>query len=168
MNSEYEIPQVESEKDTGAFLSVGDFERISLPSELPVYKGEGETSFAEKYDNDKLEYLKTMGIEFPEEWKEDRALLVSTFVVAGLIVVLEGVRRDDRGVFEEVLREKNKQLNESRIDEFGYRRRLSNGLLVEDYHRKLGFSANPQKKVSAEEIKGIVSYLLEDLSPQTH
>jgi len=163
MNTEFETTGLEREEGSEAYLTRDIFEKISLPETLPLFQGEGETSFSQKYDQDKVEYLKTLGVEVPEEWKKDRAMLVNTFIVSGLIVVLEGVRRDDQEIFEDVLKEKNRQLKEARIDKYGYRRRLSNGLLVEDYHRILGFSANPQKMVSEEELKTILSYIVGQL-----
>ena len=90
-------------------------------------------------------------------------MFISTFVVTGVFLVLEGVRRDEKESFEAVLIDKNKQLKDARVDTNGYRRRLANGLLVEDYHRNLGFSANPQKKVSEEELKQIVGFIAEQL-----
>ncbi|HPQ79529.1 MAG TPA: hypothetical protein PLG47_03705 [Candidatus Dojkabacteria bacterium] len=164
MNTDFEITENGEQVPSEEFLTAEVFENLSLPEVLPKYQGEGETSFSDKYDQDKIKYLEMLGVEIPEEWKNDRAMLVSTFVVAGLIVVLEGIRRDNRELFEEVIKDKNKQLREARLDEYGYRRRLPNGLLVEDYHKNLGFSANPQKKVSEEELRTIVSYLTEQLS----
>jgi len=149
--------------DNFEYINPSSFEKLVFPENLPAYEGEGETSFSEKYDAEKKAYLNSLGIEIPEEWEKDRAMFISTFVVTGVFLVLEGVKRDDKESFEEVLIDKNRQLKDARVDTYGYRRRLTNGLLVEDYHRNLGFSANPQKKVSEEELKQVVGFVAEQL-----
>ena len=150
-------------RDNFEYINPSTFEGLVFPENLPTYEGEGETSFSEKYDAEKKAYLNSLGVEIPEEWEKDRAMFISSFVVTGVFLVLESVKRDDAENFEAVLIDKNKQLKDARVDTYGYRRRLANGFLVEDYHRNLGFSANPQKKVSREELRQVVELVAEQL-----
>lgn len=164
MNLENNSSEFEVRNEDFEYIAPENIESLNLPELLPKYEGEGETSFSEKHDTKKLEYLNSLGIEIPEEWTRDRAMLISGFIVTGVLLVLKNIERDDPENLKLVVRDKNKQLKDLRIDEYGYRRRLANGLSVEDYHKKLGFSANPQKKVSEEELKRVVEHIVVQLS----
>ncbi len=164
MISENNSLEFENRDENFEYITPEVFERLNFPEKLPVYEGEGVTSFHKKHDKDKEEYLNRLGIEIPEEWKEDRAMLVSAFISTGLLLVLESVRRVDEENFESVVSDKNKQLKDARVDDYGYRKRLANGMLVEDVHRGSGFSANPQKKVTDRELKEVVNHVVEQLS----
>ncbi len=163
MNVENNSLESENGNENFEYITPETLEKLKFPEQLPVYEGEGETSFHKKHDKDKLEYLNHLGVEVPESWEKDRAMLVSAFITTGVLLVLENIRRDDPESFESVVIDKNKQLGDARVDEYGYRKRLANGSLVEDYHKNLGFSANPQKKVSSEELKQVVGYVVEQL-----
>ena len=148
--------------------------------ELIPYTGEGKTSYASKdskgnsYDLPKKEYLEQLGIETPKEWlsedgelkKESRALFISMFITTGNILVTESIRRalgDDTDTFQEVLDERNRQLEENRVDKYGYRRVLPNGTLVEDSFTSMNLSSNPEKRVSNEELHSITKYIFSQL-----
>lgn len=167
---------VESMKMTSDYLQVEDFENLFLPEVLPKYTGEGSTSYASKYDNEKINYLEEIEIGIPEnilneEGKvRERALFVTMFIVTGHILVSESIRRelgeDHEDLFREILKERNEQLEDARLDKYGYRRVLSDGSKVEDHFEKLGFSANPQKRVSREELGEITNYILGRLAKE--
>jgi len=141
--------------------------------ELIPYTGEGSTSYSSKYDMPKIEYFNQLGIDMPSEWlehgeikKESRALFVSAFIVTGNILVTESIRRtlgDDTETFKEVLEERNRQLDENRVDKYGYRRVLPNGTLEEDYFTSMNASSNPEKRVSRKELYNIVDYVFTQL-----
>lgn len=112
---------------TGELLTVEDFRDLNLPEVLPPYEGKGNTSFAEydkktdpnnwiDYDTQKRDYLSSLGIETPTEWldaegrisKDNRALLVSMFIITGHILAAEDIKRScggDENVFQAVLNE---------------------------------------------------------------
>ena len=161
------------------FLTPEDFEGLEEVEIVP-YSGEGRMSFASKdskgnsYDRPKMEYLAQIGIDTPQEWleetgdvkKERRADFVTMFIVTGLILATEDLRRtcgEDTDLFEEILKERNRQLQDARIDKYGYRRKLPDGTLVEDHFERLNLSANPEKRVSEIELELIVGYVLENL-----
>jgi hypothetical protein len=54
--------------------------KIELPENF-VYEGKGVTSWKDTYDDGKLNYIKSAGIEFPEDWEKDRAMLITSFIV---------------------------------------------------------------------------------------
>ncbi len=161
-------------RKTGDYLQVGNFENLSLPEVLPKYTGEGETSYSFKYDNGKREFLEGVGIDIPESFLGDngeikeRALFVTMFIVTGHILVSESIKRElgeyGGDTFKKILQERNAQLEDARVDEYNYRRVLPDGSRVEDHFKNLGFSANPQKRVSRAELEGIVSYVFRSLA----
>lgn len=161
------------------FFTTEDFEGLETLEIVP-YTGEGKTSFASKdskgnsYDIPKMKYLEQLGIETNPDWlteggeikKEVRALFVTMFVVTGNILATESIRRTLRGdasVFEEILAERNAQLEENRVDRYGYRRELPDGSRVEDHYESLGLSSNPEKRVSKEELHQITTYVFSRL-----
>ena len=147
---------------TNEFITERDFSEIMLPNELPPYKGGGETSTLEKYDEEKRRYLEEeLYIIIPEEW--DRAMLITTFKVARMVLTLEEVRRADPEVFKTVLVGKNRQLREHSLDRYANRERLEDGRTVESITKDLKFSANPEKRVSKEELKEIVRFVFESI-----
>ncbi|NTV77780.1 MAG: hypothetical protein HGA25_01210, partial [Clostridiales bacterium] len=129
------------------------------------------------YDGPKAEYLERLGIEIPEDWvatdgkiKTDyRAPFITTFVVTGHILATEAMRRtmvDDPNyeeVFTEVLDDRNNQILEHRLDKSGMRKMLPNRTRVESYYEALGLSSNPEKRVSREELTGVVKYIFSQL-----
>lgn len=171
------------EEKKSEILAVSDFEGLKLPEVLPPYTGEGKTSFKSEdkginYDAQKAEYLESLGLEIPGEWiaedgsieKDSRALFVSTFILAGHILVCEDIRRGlskDQNSFEEifanVLRDRDSQIREHRLDKSGMRRVLPDGSRVESYYERMGLSANPEKRVSEEELREIVRYIFHEL-----
>lgn len=169
------------ESSEGRYLKPEDFEELETIELIP-YTGIGKTSYASKgkegsYDIPKMEYLASLGIETNPEWlteggevkPELRALFVTMFIVTGNILVTEDIRRtvgDDTGAFEEVLKERNLQLRESRVDKYGYRRELPDGSRVEDHFETMGLSANPEKRVSEEELHNIVRYVFSRLKQE--
>jgi hypothetical protein len=167
MHNEDIFSNVESEREFG-YLSPEDFNDLKLPEFLPRYEGKGSTSSNDIHDNDKLEFLNNIGIEIPEEWSSDyrnRAFFVSAFIVAGVILATERGRRrvvDSPEKFREAVLDRNNQLEDARLDKFNYRRDLG-GILVEEDFYALGFSANSQKRLSKEELKMVVDYVLEQL-----
>jgi hypothetical protein len=172
-----------SELESGTFLNLDQFERANFPETLLKYEGDGSTSFAAKgkdgknYDIPKMQYLATLGIETPDEWKDEqgdvkpecRALLVTMFVTTGVILATESIRRTFEGqendiLLQQIIRDRNNQLIEHRLDKYGYRVDLPDGSKVEDHLRALGASANPEKRVSPEELHMIVDKIFDDLS----
>ncbi len=169
------------ETSEGIYLTSEDFEGLEA-LELKPYSGEGRMSYASKgkegsYDIPKMEYLASLGIETNPEWlteqgeikSELRALFVTMFIVTGNILVTEDIRRtlgEDTKTFKEVLEERNRQLKESRLDKYGYRRVLPDGSRVEDHFESMSLSANPEKRVSEEELQGIVRYVFSRLKQQ--
>ena len=156
------------------FLTPEHFEGLEAIGEVPPYSGEGSTSFTDKYDIPKMKYLEEIGVNTPGEWltetgnikPEMRALFVTMFIVTGNILVTEDIKRtlgEDITTFIEVLKERNTQLIDGRLDKYGYRRVLPDGSLVEDRFKKRGLSANPEKRVSSEELHHIVGYVIQGL-----
>ncbi|HAM37762.1 TPA: hypothetical protein DCP42_03565 [Patescibacteria group bacterium] len=176
------MSQFEPTDDTKAeltteVLTISDFENLNIPELLP-YQGEGKTSFKAEdkginYDEQKEEYLHTLGIDIPDTWKaesgkietDSRALFITTFVVTGHILATEAMRRtivDDPNyetIFTEVLNDRNNQILEHRLDESGMRKMLPNKTRVESYYEALGLSSNPEKRVSREELREVVKYI---------
>jgi len=167
MVNENVFSSVESENDF-EFFSPEDFSDLKFPEFLPRYEGAGATSSNDTYDSEKLEFMNNIGVEIPEEWMSDyrnRAFFVSAFIVTGVILATErGRRRIEHKPeeFREVVRDRNNQLRDARFDKYNYRRDLEGVLVEEDFH-SLGFSANPQKKVSRDELKMVVDYVLDQL-----
>ena len=169
--------------DNSDLITVEDFESLNLPETLPMYEGEGATSYASKgkdgsYDIPKIQYLESLGIKVPEAWKnmneaeivpEARALFITAFIITGHILVLEQVKRDNivepffEESFEKAVKSRIQQINETRLDTFGYRQRLPNGKLMESYYHDMGLSANPEKRVSEEELQKITRYIFSQL-----
>jgi|GEM_PF-1819945 hypothetical protein len=164
-------------------LNVSDFEELNLPEVLSPYQGEGKTSFKAEdkgvdYDSQKKAYLESLGFEIPSSWigedgkiaKDCRALFVSTFVITGHVLVCEEIRRTlakdsnfNQEVFEEVLKGRDSQIREHRLDVAGMRKVLPDGSMVESYYEKMGLSANPEKRVSKEELVEVVDYIFSQL-----
>jgi hypothetical protein len=167
MHNEDIFSNVESEREFG-YLRPEDFNDLKLPESLPRYEGDGATSSSDTYDSEKLEFLNNIGIEIPEEWMSDyrnRAFFVSAFIVTGVILATERGRRrveDNPREFREAVQDRNNQLEDARLDKFNYRRDLG-GILVEEDFYALGFSANPQKRVSKDELKMVVDHVLDQL-----
>ncbi|NLZ24312.1 hypothetical protein GX888_00990 [Candidatus Dojkabacteria bacterium] len=164
--------ETEGEKE---YFNTSDFENLNLPERLPPYEGGGATSYMAKYDTEKVEYLTSMGLEVPEEWMEDgeirpenRVLLITMFRTAGEIFVLETIRRDLEEVHTDLFREyvanANRRLEQTRVDTKGYRQMVSHNRYVEDIFRDLGHSANPEKRVSREELYQVVRYVIGQFS----
>lgn len=170
-------PTDDREAQSSELLTVHDFENLKLPEILQKYEGEGATSYAAKGDIDKKNYLESLRIFIPEWTSSDnesilpeaRALFVTAFIVTCNIVTLEQIRRDnvaEQGfdeAFKLAIDGRNAQIKESRLDNNGWRQRLPNGKFVEDYYRDLGFSSNPEKRVSEDELQKIVKYIFSQL-----
>ncbi len=170
-------------------LTVEDFKDLNLPEVLQPYTGIGATSFAEydkksdpnnwkNQDTQKREYLESLGIHTPEEWlikeegtgemkieQDKRALFVTMFILTGHILATEDIRRVGGNIedFQEVLDDRNAQIMEHRLDKYGMRRVLEDGSTVESHYEKLKLSANPEKRVSMEELINIKQYIFEQL-----
>ena len=165
--------RMENESLDNQYLKDQDFKELGNIELIP-YTGEGSTSYTSKYDMPKMQYLADVGVDTPFEWldedgklkKESRALFVSAFIVTGNILVTESIRRtlgDDTDTFKEVLEERNRQLEENRVDKYGYRRVLPNGTLVEEYFSNMNLSSNPEKRVSNEELHSITRLIFSQL-----
>jgi len=166
-------------------LTVEDFLDLNLPEVLPPYEGKGSTSFAEydkktdpnnwiDYDEQKREYLSTLGIETPVAWldsegriaKDNRALFVSMFIITGHILAVEDIRRScggDEEVFTAVLADTNQQILNHRLDTDGMRRKLPDGTMKETHYERLKLSANPEKRASLEELHMVTRYIFDQL-----
>lgn len=151
-------------------LEVEDFEGLEK-MELVPYDGEGSTSYAAKYDKEKLEYLEKVGVSIPKEWLNEkgevidnqRAMVITAFIVTGIVEVTGAVKKalnGDKEAFEKIVMDRNRQMVENRSDRCGYRQQLPDGLYVEDIFRQLNLSANPEKRVSVEELEWTVQYVL--------
>lgn len=176
-----------SSENYNNFLKPSDFENLNLPEILPIYRGKGKTSFAaekdgENYDSQKMEYLEEVGINIPDEWKlssekilpEKRALFVSTFIVTGHVLVMESIRRalqdsqDFSKRFELLLDQCNGRIEQHRLDEAGMRVGVLEGKLVESFYDEFGLSANPEKRVSRDELFSIVQYIFSSLKKENN
>jgi len=135
-------------------------------------------SFSSKYDREKIEYLNSIGVTVPDEWfKENgeviescQALVNTLFITTGHILAIEKARRviieSDPVNYEKRFNQLVKDFNVfllDRVDMCGRRTEILYGILFEDIKRDLGFSANPQRKVSREELHYIVDYIFDSL-----
>jgi len=160
------------------FIKPDDFEGLYIEEIIP-YEGEGKTSFSSKYDKEKIEYLNNMGVDVPKEWFKDngeliencRPLATTMFIVTGHVLTMEKARRlmsvneatNSNEKFKQLVKDANVFLLENRIDTCGRRREVLYGTLIEDIKRELGFSANPEQRVSKEELHYIVGHVFESL-----
>ncbi len=160
-------------KSDNDYIKASDFENLKLSQELIdtiKYEGGGEKSSNKGYDASKRDFLEGLGIEIPGEWVEDRAMLLSAFIITGHIIVLEDIRRtlEATGVlesFDEYIRDRNIQIEEARRDAFGLRKKVhGTDKRVENFYTKHGLSDNPEKKGSREELQMIIKYIFEQLS----
>lgn len=88
------------------------------------------------------------------------------FIITGHILAAEDIRRscgNDSEVFQDVLNDTNRQILNHRLDIDGMRRKLPDGTMKETHYEKLKLSANPEKRVSLEELHMITGYVLEQL-----
>jgi len=162
------------------FLAPKDFEGLSEIKITP-YEGEGEMSFSSKYDRQKVDYLNSIGVTVPNEWfKENgeviencQALVNTLFITTGQILSIEKARRvlmesdpvNYEKRFNQLVKDSNVFLLD-RVDMCGRRTEILYGTMFEDIKRGLGFSANPQRKVSREELHYIVGYIFDSLKKQ--
>lgn len=166
--------ELENKEGIPQYITLERLEEVSqsLPEELPVYNGEGSTSFASKHDKNKLEYITSLGVKMPESCVNeegevtDRAVLQTVFIVLGHIVSLEEMRRTGANM-EPLIEGANRKIFEKRVNQYGDRRPLRDGRRVEDVYRKNGFSCNPEQQVSPEEMDFIVFYLFSELQQET-
>lgn len=154
----------------------GDLRDLNI-EEIPPYEGDGKTSFSSKYDKEKIEYLKNIGVDVPKEWFDHngeiiencRPLATTMFIVTGHIlamVMAERIIEGDPGYkerFTQLVHGSNILLSENRLDMSGRRMELLYGVLFEDIKRSLGFSANPEQRVSKEELHDIVKHIFDCL-----
>lgn len=161
------------------FIAPEDFEELNI-GEIPPYEGDGKTSFSSKYDEEKIEYLNSIGVDVPKEWFEDngkiiencRPLATTMFIVTGHILAMEKARRlieadpDYKERFMQLVKGSNVFLSENRLDTSGRRMQVLYGVLFEDLKRGLGFSANPEQRVSKEELHYIVEHILDCLKSE--
>jgi hypothetical protein len=142
--------------------------KIELPEDF-IYEGKGATSWKNTYDAEKLNYIKSAGIEFPEDWENDRAMLITSFIVLQRFSAFKDCQRDG-GNTENYFRIMLKDLEEHRLDTIGYRENLSGSTETEskknytDYVRGVGGSSNVPQKVSPEELKEIYGFLVQELT----
>lgn len=180
---------IEQGIQSSEILTVEDFKDLNLPEVLQPYTGIGATSFAEydkksdpnnwkNQDTQKREYLESLGIHTPEEWlvrdekteetkveQDKRALFITMFILTGHILATEDIRRVGGSTedFQEVLDDRNAQIMNHRLDKYGMRKVLSDGSTVESHYEKLKLSANPEKRVSIDELLYIKQYIFEQL-----
>jgi len=159
------------------FIAPKDFEGLS-EIEITPYEGEGEMSFSSKYDRQKVKYLNSIGVTVPNEWfKENgeviencQALVSTMFITTGHILAMEKARRvliesdpvNYQERFNQLVKDSNVFLLD-RVDMCGRRTEILYGTMFEDIKRGLGFSANPQRKVSREELHYIVGHIFDSL-----
>ena len=159
------------------FITPEDFEGLS-DMKITPYEGEGEMSFSSKYDRQKVEYLDSIGVTVPVEWfgidgeliEKYRALVNTMFITTGHILAMEEGRRLLKESDPKSYKEKFKKLVKDsnvflldRVDMCGRRSEVLYGTMFEDIKRGLGFSANPQRKVSREELHYIVGHIFDSL-----
>ncbi len=163
------------------FIAPEDFEGLER-IELVRYDGEGKTSFSAKYDKEKVEYLDSIGVTVPVEWfgvdgeliEKCRALVNTMFITTGHILAMEDARRllkesnpgNYQERFNQLVKGSNVLLLENRLDKCARRTEILYGTMFEDILNGLGFSANPQRKVSREELHYIVGYVFDSLKKQ--
>lgn len=181
--------RIETESQSTNILTVEDFEDLNLPELLQPYTGIGATSFAEydkksdpnnwrNQDIQKMQYLESLGIPIPETWlrrdentwgvgieQDKRALFITMFILTGHILATEDIRRVGGSIedFQKVLDDRNRQIMEHRLDKYGMRKVLKDGSTVESHYESLMLSANPEKRVSMEELLAIKEYIFGQL-----
>ena len=174
--TEYESNNRETLNHDFEYITLQDFEGLNI-EEFPSYEGDGKTSFLSKYDKEKIEYLNNIGIDIPKEWFKDsgeliencRPLATTMFIVTGHILTMEKARKLIEGdsnyedKFRQMVEYSNIFLSENRLDTSGRRMKLLDGVLFEDLKKDLGFSANPEVRVSREELHYIVGYIFKSL-----
>jgi hypothetical protein len=142
--------------------------KIELPENF-VYEGKGVTSWKDTYDDDKLNYIKSAGIEFPEDWEKDRPMLITSFIVLQRFAAFKDCQRDG-GNTERFFKIMLKDLEEHRLDTIGYRENLSEPTNTEpeknytDYIKEVGGSSNVSQKVSPVELREICGFLVQELT----
>ena len=160
------------------FITPEDFEGLS-DMKITPYEGEGEMSFSSKYDRQKVEYLDSIGVTVPVEWfgidgeliEKYRALVNTMFITTGHILAMEDARRllkesnprNYQERFNQLVKGSNVLLLENRLDKCARRTEILYGTMFEDILNGLGFSANPQRKVSREELHYIVGHIFDSL-----
>lgn len=143
---------------------------LDLTSENLVYKGEGATSSASKYDKDKANWLRGIGVEVPEY--ESSNGILTAFNIARNLIVLKAIYEDNissRKPNAEYLTRKalfgvNSRLHGNRIDRVGNRDIVTeDGESYEEIASKFSFNSNPEKKVSVEEYNALLELTLDSL-----
>lgn len=144
---------------------------LDLTSENLVYKGEGATSSASKYDKDKADWLRSIGVEVSEH-ESSNGILTAFNIVRNLIVLraiyeanmeLEGDSGEEdtqRAIYYVNLR-----LQKNRIDEVGNREIVirRTGSSYEEIASKFNFNSNPEKRVSIIEYNTLLKGVLDSL-----
>jgi hypothetical protein len=146
---------------------------IELPENF-IYEGSGVKSFNEGHDPDKLAYIKSAGIEFPEDWEKDRPILITSFIVLQRFAAFKECQRDGRDTkkFYEIMMA---DLLEHRIDRIGRRDHLpkegkstevglNNKVTYVDYVLGVNGSSNVPQKVKPEEFEEICNFLVQELT----
>lgn len=143
-------------------IKVEDILEIDRDVEEMRLTCEGETSFASKYDEGKKEFLKKFDVECE---RYDHAEVVTTFILFKYIAGLKKIESEN-GNLEKAVEIANAKIMEQRIDSIGERDDLSSdgsGLTYEKALKSLGYTSNPNCKVSEFEYKKILSDTLSSL-----
>ncbi len=143
-------------------IKVEDILEIDRDVEEMRLTCEGETSFASKYDEGKKEFLKKFDVECEGY---DHAEVVTTFILFKYIAGLKKIESEN-GNLEKAVEIANAKIMEQRIDSMGERDDLSfdgRGLTYEKALKSLGYTSNPNGKVSESEYKKILSDTLSSL-----
>lgn len=146
-------------KDLPRFITLDSFVEMGL-EEIPPYKGKGESSTNIKYDISKSQYVEDCGITIPEEWKEDRALIHTTFV---LLIGIGGFRRAVKDNVPQELAYSYilQKWIQKRIDSEGDRTigNLESNKVLSEYVADQGGSANPQLRVRPDELLMVYNHI---------
>lgn len=139
-------------KDLPRYITLDSFMEMGL-EEIPKYEGGGSTSTGSKYDGEKIKYVEESGITIPEEWKEDRALMHTAFVLLVGIAAFRSAVKDNvpkELMYSYILQKWLKK----RIDDEGDRAigNLESGKVLSEYMGNQGGSENPQLRVRADEL----------------
>ncbi len=156
--NEFESSSYETE-NLKLSLTVEDIREVVLPVENIEYTGEGASSYSAKYDTQKSEFLKSVGVESEGL---DHAEIVTSFLIASHIGTLKYIEQTG-GNLDRAVEIANRVLEDGRIDTVGFREDLGNGRTYESIRKDLGFAANADGKVSKEEYSNLLNSILNTL-----
>jgi len=143
------------------------FENIDFPKQIPTYQESGANSFLEDDDRDKLEYIRSLGIQLYGyglcigEIGEitDRAILVTAFLVLPDILTIGKSKNDGKDV---------SKIIPTFIEKWERERIGNQERALEEECEGLAYdlkrlAANPTLKVTRRELHIIIKKIFEDL-----